>query len=41
MMTVYIMIGLHYEEKDLEASLGDSYSDYKTRVRKLIPIPKK
>lgn len=40
LMTVYIFIGLHYEEKDLVTSLGDDYIDYKKRVRKLIPIPK-
>ncbi len=40
MMTIYILIGLHYEEKDLETSLGDPYRDYKTRVRGLIPIRK-
>jgi protein-S-isoprenylcysteine O-methyltransferase Ste14 len=39
-MTIYIFIGLHYEEKDLVVSLGDSYTDYQKRVRKLIPIPK-
>ena len=39
-MTIYIFIGLHYEEKDLVVSLGDSYVDYQKRVRKLIPIPK-
>jgi len=39
-MTIYIFIGLHYEEKDLVVSLGDSYTDYQKRVRKLVPIPK-
>ncbi len=40
MMTIYIFIGLHYEEQDLTESLGESYTDYKNRVRKIIPIPK-
>lgn len=40
LMTIYILIGLHYEEIDLEKSLGDDYRNYKTRVRGLIPIPK-
>jgi len=40
MMTIYIFIGLHYKERNLTESLGESYADYKTRVRKIIPIPK-
>lgn len=40
-MTVYIFIGLYYEEQDLVASLGDSYKDYQKRVNKLLPIPKR
>lgn len=40
MMTVYIFIGLHYEEKDLLSTLGENYLDYKNRVRGLIPLPK-
>jgi methanethiol S-methyltransferase len=40
LMTVYVFIGLHYEEIDLTDSLGDQYADYKTRVRKIIPLPK-
>lgn len=40
MMTAYIFIGLHYEEKDLVSSLGESYVNYKKRVRGLIPLPK-
>ncbi|NQV68661.1 MAG: hypothetical protein HQ498_01415 [Pseudohongiella sp.] len=39
-MTIYIFIGLHFEEKDLVKSLGESYADYQSRVRKLLPIPK-
>lgn len=39
-MTVYIFIGLYYEERDLLSSLGDDYADYKSRVRQIIPIPK-
>ncbi len=40
MMTIYIFVGLHYEEQNLTESLGESYLDYKSRVRKIIPIPK-
>lgn len=40
LFTIYILIGLHYEEKDLVNALGESYLDYKKRVRGLIPLPK-
>ena len=36
-MTVYIFIGILYEEKDLRSSLGDVYTDYSQRVGKVIP----
>ena len=39
-MTIYIFIGLYYEEKDLVATLGEDYENYRKRVRKLLPIPK-
>lgn len=37
-MTLYIFIGLHYEEKSLEAHFGDVYGDYKKRVPGIIPF---
>jgi protein-S-isoprenylcysteine O-methyltransferase Ste14 len=39
-MTVYILIGLQFEEKDLAASLGEKYRDYQKRVPMLIPWTK-
>ncbi|EAW42111.1 hypothetical protein MGP2080_11938 [marine gamma proteobacterium HTCC2080] len=36
-MTVYIFIGIRYEEKDLRSSLGDVYKDYSRRVGKVVP----
>ena len=36
-MTVYILIGIRYEEKDLVAHFGDEYSDYRTKVAPLLP----
>lgn len=36
-MTVYILIGIRYEEKDLVAHFGEKYADYKRRVAPLIP----
>lgn len=38
-MTVYIFIGLYFEEKDLARILGPDYEDYQRRVRKLLPLP--
>ena len=37
-MTVYIFIGLYYEEKSLIAHFGDTYLDYKKRVPAVVPF---
>ncbi|MBT7952688.1 MAG: isoprenylcysteine carboxylmethyltransferase family protein [Gammaproteobacteria bacterium] len=37
-LTIYILIGLHFEEKSLEAYFGDTYLDYKKRVPGIIPF---
>lgn len=37
-MSLYIFIGLHYEEKSLEAHFGNTYLDYKKRVPGVIPF---
>jgi protein-S-isoprenylcysteine O-methyltransferase Ste14 len=37
-LTIYIFIGLHFEEKSLEAHFGDTYLDYKERVPGVIPF---
>jgi len=39
-MSIYIFIGLHYEEKDLVATLGKEYNNYQGRVRMIVPFPK-
>lgn len=36
-MTIYIFIGLYFEERDLIDKLGEQYLDYKKRVYKVIP----
>ena len=38
--SVYIFIALRYEERDLEAALGEDYVRYKDEVPMIIPIPK-
>lgn len=40
-MTLYVLIGLRYEERDLLAELGDDYADYKRRVPQLLPLPRR
>jgi len=40
-MTIYILIGLHFEERDLVRQLGPTYAEYQQRVPMLLPIPKK
>lgn len=37
-MTAYILIGIHYEERDLVQDLGKPYQDYQQRTPKLVPI---
>lgn len=37
--TGYILIALQLEERDLVATLGDRYRDYRRRVPMLIPVP--
>jgi protein-S-isoprenylcysteine O-methyltransferase Ste14 len=38
-MTVYILIGVAYEERDLIRAFGQSYSDYRARVPAYFPHP--
>jgi len=40
-MTIYILIGLHFEERDLVRQLGPVYQEYRQRVPMLLPISKK
>lgn len=37
-MSVYILIGLHFEERDLVRDFGDDYRAYQRTVPKLIPL---
>lgn len=39
-LSLYIFIGLRYEERDLIAALGNTYKEYQKRVRMMLPFPK-
>ncbi|BBZ37852.1 methanethiol S-methyltransferase [Mycobacterium conspicuum] len=39
-MTTYILIAVHFEERDLVAALGDQYRDYRREVPMLLPRPR-
>lgn len=38
LMTVYVLIGLHFEERALIRELGDEYRSYMKRVARLVPF---
>ncbi|HLF58285.1 MAG TPA: NnrU family protein [Alphaproteobacteria bacterium] len=39
--TAYILVALQLEERDLMGAFGDKYVDYRSRVRMILPIPRK
>ena len=40
-MTLYIMVGIYFEERDLVAHFGDRYRRYRDQVGMLLPWPRK
>jgi len=38
-MTVYALIGIHYEERDLAHALGETFHIYRRRTPSLLPNP--
>ncbi len=39
-LTTYILVGMRYEERDLERTFGDEYARYRARVPSLVPWPR-
>jgi protein-S-isoprenylcysteine O-methyltransferase Ste14 len=39
--TLYMLLAIQFEERDLMAFHGQSYADYRRRVRMLIPLPRR
>lgn len=37
-MTLYIVIGIHFEERGLRASIGKPYQEYQARTKRVIPL---
>ena len=39
--TAYILLAIQFEEKDLTDAYGEKYTDYKSKVSMIIPMPPK
>lgn len=36
-MSIYVLMGIHFEEKGLAKSIGETYVDYQKRTKKVLP----
>jgi protein-S-isoprenylcysteine O-methyltransferase Ste14 len=41
LLTVYILVGVRYEERDLVRIFGDEYRSYQAAVPMLVPVPRR
>jgi protein-S-isoprenylcysteine O-methyltransferase Ste14 len=41
LLTLYVLIGVRYEERALVRSFGQAYRDYQARVPMLLPVPRR
>jgi protein-S-isoprenylcysteine O-methyltransferase Ste14 len=41
LLTLYILIGVHHEERDLLRTFGAAYRDYQAAVPMLLPLPRR
>lgn len=41
LMTVYVFIGIYFEERNHASHLGESYQSYKTKTSMLLPLPRR
>ncbi len=40
-VTVYILMGIWFEERDLVTALGERYEDYRSQVPMILPFGKR